>query len=247
MQGYLLLLWDTPVGLLGAVYLLLLVAILMLPPELQQTANGSRLDRSTAVQSQQQPAAAHRQRRGGSQRSAGQAAAAGPDEEWQLYEPLLEPSFEAAVAGPEQQQPPPSPRVGLGGEGGRARSALRWVLPALLAMLCAVDLSVQYALVVGALVQERPLLPPAVAEWIRDVVGIDDTARGTALLVALLRPTLLMAGLAVYRCESCCNQLQQRCVCRHSCFEATLFTAHCGGDLTVSHSGVNRENMHNRA
>lgn len=204
MQGYLLLLWDTPVGLLGAVYLLLLVAFLMLPPELQQTANGSRLDHSTAAQSQQQPATARRQGRGSSQRLAGQAAT---EEEWQLCEPLLAPSFDAAAAGPEQQRPPPSCRVGIGGEGGRARSAVRWVLPALLAMLCAVDLSVQYALVVGALVQERPLLPPAVAEWIRDVVGIDDTARGTALLAALLRPTLLMAGLAVYRCELCCNLL----------------------------------------
>jgi hypothetical protein len=58
---------------------------------------------------------------------------------------------------------------------------------------------VQYALVVGAIVQDRPLLPADVAAWIRDVVGIDDTASGTALLLALLRPTLLMAGLAMYR------------------------------------------------
>jgi hypothetical protein len=83
--------------------------------------------------------------------------------------------------------------------------ALRWLLPALLAFLCAADLSAQYALVVGAIVQDRPLLPPQVAAWIRDVVGIDDAASGTALLLALLRPTLLMAALATYRYVHCCE------------------------------------------
>jgi hypothetical protein len=84
-------------------------------------------------------------------------------------------------------------------------AALRWLLPALLALLCAADLSAQYALVVGAIVQDRPLLPPQVAAWIRDVVGIDDAASGTLLLLALLRPTLLMAALATYRQVHCCD------------------------------------------
>jgi hypothetical protein len=72
-------------------------------------------------------------------------------------------------------------------------------LPGCLALLCAADLAAQYALVVGAIVQDRPLLPPDVTAWIRDVVGIDDAAAGPALLLALLRPTLLLAALAVYR------------------------------------------------
>eukprot|EP00775_Hariotina_reticulata_P007362 gene7362-7573_t len=64
----------------------------------------------------------------------------------------------------------------------------RWLLPVLLALLLAADLTLQFVLVVGALVHDRPLLPPAVSSWIRDVVGIDDGATGRQLVAALFRP-----------------------------------------------------------
>lgn len=188
LQGYLLVLWDTPVGLLGAAYLLLLVAILLLPPELLSTA-ASR----PACPVQRRRARLQPQQRAGS--------AAGADE-WLLQQPLLpgeDADAEAALSEDRGDLPGCSTHA-ADSEGWELRAAgLRWVLPALLALLCTADLSTQYALVVGALVQDWPLVPPAAAAWIRDVVGIDDRAKGTALLLALLRPTFLMAAMAVYR------------------------------------------------
>lgn len=188
LQGYLLVLWDTPVGLLGAAYLLLLVAILLLPPELLSTA-ASRPARPV----QRQRARLQPRQRAGS--------AAGADE-WLLQQPLLPGEEADAEAAASEDRGDLSARSTHTADsvGWESRAAgLRWVVPALLAVLCAADLSAQYALVVGALVQDWPLVPPAAAAWIRDVVGIDDTAKGTALLLALLRPTFLMAAMAVYR------------------------------------------------
>lgn len=182
LQGYLLVLWDTSVGLLGAAYLLLLVMVLIAAPELPTSA----ADRQT----RQSTRGSQRAGRGG--RTAAALGAAATDEESQLQEPLLSAEGSSDEAQRDTQQ-------GSRGCGGSTLLALRWLLPALLALLCAADLSVQYALVVGSLVQEHPLLPPDVVAWIRTVVGIDDQATGTTLLLALLRPTLLMAGLAVYR------------------------------------------------
>lgn len=186
-------------GLLGAAYLLLLVVVLIWPPEPRLSARSP----PESASGMQQPASTHRQRsRRQAQRPAQPATASAAlspaDGDWELQEPLLTPTADADTATLLQDG-----SAGLEGQHGSQQpqaSALRWLLPALLAVLCAADLTAQYALVVGALVQERPLLPPAVAAWIRDVVGIDDRATGEALLLALLRPTLLMTALAVYRC-----------------------------------------------
>lgn len=185
-------LWDTPVGLLGAGYLVLLVVILLLPPETPSTApcRGHPDEQRRRAQSQRQP----RTRQG-----AGRAALAAT-ENWQLQQPLLA-ALDAEAAVPDGTPDAADGRAGavVSRRCGAKAAALRWLLPAVLALLCAVDLSAQYALVVGALIQDRPLLPAEVTAFIRDVVGIDDSARGTTLLLALLRPTLLMAGLATYR------------------------------------------------
>jgi hypothetical protein len=200
LQGYLLVLWDTPVGLLGAAYLLLLVAILLLPPELLSTAASTPAQPVQRRRARSQP----RQRAG--------SASAGADE-WLLQQPLLpgeDADTEAAAQEGTRDLPASSAHAGADSRGCGSRAAgLRWVLPALLALLCAADLSAQYALVVGAVVQDWPLIPPEAAAWIRDVVGIDDTASGTDLLLALLRPTFLMAALAVYRWA--CNLLPVLC------------------------------------
>jgi hypothetical protein len=74
-----------------------------------------------------------------------------------------------------------------------------WLLMACMSLLCAADLLTQYVLVVGAVVQEAPLLPPDWSDWVRDVVGIDDDASGRQLLLALLRPTLLLASQCVIK------------------------------------------------
>jgi hypothetical protein len=74
-----------------------------------------------------------------------------------------------------------------------------WLLLAMLSLLCATDLLTQYVLVVGAVVQDAPLLPPDWSQWVRDVVGIDDDASGRQLLLALLRPTLLLAAQCVIK------------------------------------------------
>lgn len=185
-QGYLLVLWGTPIGLLGAAYLLLLVLILLLPPELPDTAARKQQRSADDLPTQTQRPL---QQTGGRARTPTSSL---PAADTELQEPLL--SSEQGEADAEGNSEP------AGSRGcGPCSGALRWLLPVLLALLCAADLSVQYALVVGAIVQDRPLLPPDVAAWIRNVVGIDDTASGTALLLALLRPTLLMAGLAMYR------------------------------------------------
>lgn len=181
-------LWDTPVGLLGAAYLLLLVAILVVPPGSPSPA--------------QQPAVSalpEQQRRQRSTRSRGRQrgrASAGANAASQLQEPLIS---HAAEASGTDDTALPSRQPTVSWAHGSTAAALRWLLPGCLALLCAADLAAQYALVVGAIVQDRPLLPPGVTAWIRDVVGIDDTAAGPALLLALLRPTLLLAALAVYR------------------------------------------------
>lgn len=181
-------LWDTPVGLLGAVYLLLLVAILVVPPGSPSTAQQPVV---SAL-----PDQPHRQR---STRSRGRQRGRTSGAAGQLQEPLLSPVVDAAEAGSTDSHTlPPRQPTGSWVQGSTA-TALRWLLPGCLALLCAADLAAQYALVVGAIVQDRPLLPPGVTAWIRDVVGIDDTAAGPALLLALLRPTLLLAALAVYR------------------------------------------------
>jgi hypothetical protein len=78
------------------------------------------------------------------------------------------------------------------------------LLPALLALLLAADLSLQFVLVVGALVHDRPLLPPDVSSWIRDVVGIDDEASGRQLAAALFRPVVMLTGLVIYRFGQWC-------------------------------------------
>lgn len=188
LQGYLLVLWDTPVGLLGAAYLLLLVAILLLPPELL----------STAASRPARPVQRRRARLQPPQRAGNAAGAA----EWLLQQPLLpgeDADAEAPSSGASGDPPARSTHAADSRGWGSGAAGLRWALPALLALLCAADLSAQYALVVGALVQDWPLVPPVAAAWLRDVVGIDDTAKGTALLLALLRPTFLMAAMAVYR------------------------------------------------
>jgi hypothetical protein len=185
-QGYLLVLWGTPIGLLGAAYLLLLVLILLLPPELPDTAGHKQHHSTDRLPAQTQRPHQQTSRRFRTPTSRLRAAVA------EMQEPLL-PSEEGDSDAEGTFEPASSRGCGP------CSGTLRWLLPVLLALLCAADLSVQYALVVGAIVQDRPLLPPDVAAWIRNVVGIDDTVSGTALLLALLRPTLLMAGLAMYR------------------------------------------------
>jgi hypothetical protein len=182
LQGYLLVLWDTPLGLLGCCYLLLLVALLLLPPEPTASQQQQQRLHTTTRQQQQQQQQQERQQQQQQQQHDAEA-----------QQPLLS---ESSLQDEQQQQ--------LSNTGARVNhsgssSSLCWLLPVLLALLCAADLSAQYVLVVGAIVQDRPLLPSDVSEWIRTVVGIDDAASGSALLLALLRPALLLAGLAVYR------------------------------------------------
>lgn len=166
LQGYLLLLWDTPVGLLGCTYLLLLVLLLLLPPT------------AAALQHQRR----QQQRR--------QQHVSLPDEE--VQQPLLDSHGEvqdtaATPAGPADIQ------------GSTSAASWRWLLPLSLAVLCVADLAAQYVLVVGALVEDRPLLPSNVSAWIRDVVGIDDGASGVLLLASLMRPAVMLTGLAIHR------------------------------------------------
>lgn len=187
-QGYLLVLWGTPVGLLGAAYLLLLVMVLLLPPELPDTAACRQRVGTHATHAQAQRQRTVRQARTTS------VTRLREETDAELQQHLLPSGSGDSAAAAEGASRPASSR-GCG----PCSAASRWLLLVLLALLCAADLSVQYALVVGAIVQDRPLLPPDVAAWIRAVVGIDDTATGPALLLALLRPTLLMAGLAMYR------------------------------------------------
>jgi hypothetical protein len=103
-------------------------------------------------------------------------------------------SLPAVNAGANTATPQPSPGTPISPLAGKVwPQHLRWLLLCLLTVLCAADLLTQYVLVVGSVVQEAPLLPPKWSAWVRDVVGIDAAAAGGKLMLALMRPTCLLA------------------------------------------------------
>ena len=213
-----MLLYDTPVGLLGVAYLVLLLIIYLLQPSSQGylwyiNQQVSATTSSAVSQMSQgavpQPSSSSRRRRKGWLRAAasqavvpGAPAAAAAhvglsESSIDLEQPLLAgfstssslPGACARATGAVADLP------ALGGvpPGGIWPQHLRWLLLCLLTVLCAADLLSQYVLVVGSVVQEAPLLPPKWSAWVRDVVGIDAAATGGHLMLALMRPTCLLA------------------------------------------------------
>lgn len=137
LQGYILVVFDTPLSLLGFCYMLLLLALFLLPPSCHAYLN--------IISARQQQRHQH------------------------AYLKV----------------------IGL---------PLEWVLPVLLALLCALDMCGQYVLVVMNVVEDRPVLPQEWSEWFRDVLGVDDAATGRRLTLTLMRPAALLAALCMSRC-----------------------------------------------
>lgn len=153
LQGYLLLLLDAPVGLLGCGYLLMLVSLLLLPPQPEAAAAAEDTRAAQVTQGRQQQQQLWRHQRSDNSSSSFTRDSA-------LFHPLV-----------------PCLTTGSNNNAASGSSRWRWLLPLLLAALCIVDLLAQYVLVVGAVVQDQPLLPADVAVWIRDVIGINDSAQ----------------------------------------------------------------------
>jgi hypothetical protein len=87
---------------------------------------------------------------------------------------------------------------GLASAAGSFRRSLRWVPLALLALYCGADLALQYLLATGQ-AGGRQLLPAALADFLRDVVGLDGGGPGAPLVARLARPALLLLALYAYR------------------------------------------------
>ncbi len=74
-----------------------------------------------------------------------------------------------------------------------------WVVQVLLSILACINLVAQYVLVTSNTGLDHPLLPPEWSKFFRDVVGVDDSEVGGALMLSLLLPTVVLAGQYLYR------------------------------------------------
>lgn len=187
LLGYALVLWASPLSLLGLAYLLLLAAVLALPPSrgrwCQLDARGQRV----------LPPA----------RSAG-------DDGARYAWALLPPAMREALF----NRPAPTNFM-YSGNGSMVAlldsPATSWAPLLALAALAGADFAAQAVLPAAAAAQAQLGVPQALLDFLQQVLGLRaDAAGGVPLMAQLARPATLLAALAVQRWSFCLGTLHRQ-------------------------------------